>query len=242
MPEIDCPFTISEKEFVYFSAGDSTPVIIDAPHASGPPAYADEFTGNIADYVSCKTGAGQIVSLIPRNLADLNRKIDYRNGISVSAHRQHRDALYNILFRKDLLDSSSDVRKPLLYISLHGMTGYSLPRLGKVDIEIGTRHGMLCNYDTASWVKHNLQYKLKRHVVIDKKFVGDPCLCAHIHGEGPHKQYRGYGLNIHLIQLEISRDLRFNKLKEVCSALIDIVRLFRLLPLQSSIDGFEANC
>ena len=230
-----------QKECVYYSVGDDTPVVIDAPHAAGRPEVADELTGDIAEQVANYSGAGLVVSMISRDQADLNRNVDYENYFSVMAHRQHRDSLYGVFRGKDLLDGYSFVKKPVLYISLHGMKGYSLPGKGAIDVEVGTRHGMLCDESTSSWVAYNLQHQLKKTVVIDNKFIGSNALTTLIRGDGPSRRFDGYGVHLSVVQLELSRCLRFKHFTRTVDALIRLVQLFRAFTAQASLNQ-EANC
>jgi len=241
MLNIQVPLHVSQRDCVYYSIGDDTPVIIDAPHASGRPEVADERTGEIAEQVANMTGAGLVVSLIPRDEADLNRHCDFENYFSVMAHRQHRDSLYRIFGGKNLLNGYSHVSKPTLYISLHGMRGYSLPGKGAVDLEVGTRNGMLCDETTSSWIAYNLQHHLGKTVVIDNKFIGSSSLLTFIHGDGPSHRFEGYGVDLHVVQLELSRNLRFNNFQRTVDALINVVRLFRAYTCQIRHD-IESTC
>ena len=197
-------------DYVRYWPGDSrVQVVIDAPHCSGEPEEADERTMELSHDLAEVTGAGVIQSLIPRTLADLNRDIDFNNAASVQAHSQQRKALYNIIRHKNGINKQGEVDNCLLYISIHGMKNYLLSDLKPIDIELGTRWGALCDDNTAQYLKVILCNSGTYNVLLDNKFIGTRSLYWHINGDPRVPRYKGYGRNLKIIQVELSRDLRF---------------------------------
>ena len=197
-------------DYVRYWPGDSRiQVIIDAPHCSGEPNESDEKTLELSHDLAEVTGAGVIQSLIPRTLADLNRDIDFDNAVSVEAHVQQRKALHRILRHKNAINCKKEIDNCFFYISLHGMKNYYSADLKPIDIEIGTRWGALCDDDMASYVKLLLSETGSYNVLLNNKFVGTRSLYWHINGDPRVPSHKGYGRNLKMIQIELSRDLRF---------------------------------
>jgi len=184
-------------------------VIIDAPHCAGEPEEADERTMELSHDLAEVTGAGVIQSLVPRTLADLNRDIDFSNVASVQAHAQQRKALHHILRHKKALSRNGEVDDCFFYISIHGMRDRLSMDLVPIDIELGTRWGALCDGDMAKYLKVILSNSGAYNVLLDNHFVGTKCLCWHINGDPRVPSYKGYGRNLKVVQIELSRDLRF---------------------------------
>jgi len=197
-------------DYVRYWPGDSrVQVIIDAPHCAGSPDESDEKTLELSHDLAEVTGAGVIQCLIPRNLADLNRDIDFCNAVSVQAHAQQRKALYHILRHKNAINGAKEVNSCFLYISLHGMQYRLSADMVPIDIELGTRWGALCDKDTAQYLKVLLSNSGAYNVLLDNHFVGTKCLYWHINGDPRVPSYKGYGRNLKVVQIELSRDLRF---------------------------------
>jgi hypothetical protein len=197
-------------DYIRYWPGDSkVQVIIDAPHCSGEPNESDERTLELSHDLAEVTGAGVIQSLIPRTLADLNRDIDFNNYISVQAHAQQRRALHHIFKHKNVLRKNCEVDNYFLYISLHGMQDRLSADMVPIDIELGTRWGALCDKDTAQYLKAILGNSGTYNVLLDNKFVGTRSLYWHIDGDPRVPSYKGYGRNLKVVQVELSRDLRF---------------------------------
>ena len=197
-------------DYVRYWPGDSRiQVIIDAPHCAGEPNESDEKTLELSHDLAEVTGAGVIQSLIPRTLADLNREIDFSNVASVQAHAQQRKALYHILRHKNAIRKNCELDNYVLYISLHGMRDRLSTDLVPIDIELGTRWGALCDNDTAQYLKVILGCSGTYNVLLDNKFIGTRSLYWHINGDPSVPRYKGYGRNLKIVQVELSRDLRF---------------------------------
>jgi len=148
--------------------------------------------------------------LIPRSLADLNRDIDFNNAASVQAHAQQRKALCQILRHKNAINGAKKVTSCFLYISLHGMKNYFSADLVPIDIELGTRWGALCDDDMALYFKLLVREAGSYNALLNNKFVGTRSLYWHINGDPRVPAYKGYGRNLKVIQVELSRDLRFD--------------------------------
>jgi hypothetical protein len=198
-------------DYVRYWPGDSRiQVIIDAPHCAGTPDESDEKTLELSHDLAEVTGAGVIQSLVPRTLVDLNRDIDFNNVASVQAHAQQRKAFHHILRHKNSINGRGEIDSCFLYISLHGMKNYFSADLVPIDIELGTRWGALCDEDTSQYLKVILSYSETYNVLLDNKFVGTRSLYWHINGDPRIPSYKGYGQNLKVIQVELSRDLRFD--------------------------------
>jgi len=208
-------------------------VIIDAPHCAGTPDESDEKTLELSHDLAEVTGAGVIQSLIPRTLADLNREIDFNNGASVQAHAQQRKALHNILRHKDAINGQGEVDSCFLYISLHGMKNYFSADLKPIDVELGTRWGALCDDDMASYFKLLLSEVGSYNVLLNNKFVGTRSLNWHINGDPRVPSYKGYGRNLKMIQVELSRDIRFNYYNTTLQILAKAISLIQLEIIES---------
>jgi hypothetical protein len=197
-------------DYIRYWPGDSkVQVVIDAPHCSGEPNESDERTMELSHDLAEVTGAGVIQSLIPRSLADLNRDIDFNNAVSVQAHAQQRKALRHILRHKNSINGMGEIDSCFLYISLHGMKNYFSADLKPIDVELGTRWGALCDEDMAKYLKVLLSNSGTYNVLLDNHFVGTKCLYWHINGDPRVPSYKGYGRNLKVVQVELSRDLRF---------------------------------
>lgn len=197
-------------DYVRYWPGDSrVQVVIDAPHCSGTPDESDEKTLELSHDLAEVTGAGVIQSLIPRSLADLNRDIDFNNAASVQAHTQQRKAFHHILRHKNSINSRGEIDSCFLYISLHGMKNYFSADLVPIDIELGTRWGALCDDDMALYFKLLVSEAGSYNALLNYKFVGTRSLYWHINGDPRVPTYKGYGRNLKMIQVELSRDLRF---------------------------------
>lgn len=198
-------------DYVRYWTGDSHfQVIIDAPHCAGEPEEADERTMELSHDLAEVTGAGVIQSLIPRTLVDLNRDIDFSNAASVQAHAQQRKALHHILRHKKALSKKGEVDDFFFYISIHGMRDRLSTDLVSIDVELGTRWGALCDDDTAQYFKLLLSEDGGYNIFLNNKFVGTRSLYWHINGDPRVPRYKGYGRNLKIIQVELSRDLRFD--------------------------------
>lgn len=223
-------------DYVRYWPGDSrVHVIIDAPHCSGEPEEADEKTLELSHDLAEVTGAGVIQSLIPRTLADLNRDIDFNNAASVQAHAQQRKALYQILRHKNSINGAKEVTSCFLYISLHGMKNYYSDDLVPIDIELGTRWGALCDDDMALYFKLLVSEAGSYNALLNNKFVGTRSLYWHINGDPRVPAYKGYGRNLKVIQVELSRDLRFENYDTTLQILARAISLVQ----QEIIEGIK---
>lgn len=181
-----------KKEFVIYEIlEEGKKVFVDAPHAKSPDA--DQFTGEIAKAIAENLKIPYIISNVSRTTeADLNRDFGYDRPYQDEARRYYIDVI------KKIYDVS---KKPVLHMALHGMKdswGY--------DFIIGTKHGRICDLETAEKLKDLILTKAKKFdlnpkVTIDKIFPGDNSLISL--KDEIEKDYK-------IIQLEISRRFRTN--------------------------------
>ncbi|WP_428565646.1 MAG: hypothetical protein ACP59X_04900 [Solidesulfovibrio sp. DCME] len=211
-------------DYVRYWPGDSrVHVIIDAPHCSGEPNESDERTMELSHDLAEATGAGVIQALMPRTIADLNRDIDFSNVASVQAHAQQRKALYHILKHKNVLNTEGLADNCFLYVSLHGMKNGFSTDLKSIDIEIGTRWGALCEDSFADYLNLLLSDSGSNNVLLNNKFIGSKCLYWHINGDPRVPAYKGYGRNFKIVQIELSRALRFKYYDNIFRVLADCI-------------------
>lgn len=211
----------------FYLGGPTVPVVIDVPHGSGTPEESDENTMELSHKIAKRTGCGVIQCLIPRTVADLNRPINFQNEISVAANKEQREALRNILHFKNALTVTNEISNSFLYISLHGMKNILDENGREIDIEIGTRYGELCDEKICNLMTHYLRDNFNLNVIVNEKFIGSECLAYHIYGDPWVDNYPGYSHNLQIVQLELSRKLRFNKCEVAIGAITGIVDIMR---------------
>jgi len=190
-----------ETYYVRYHIGKTHPrVLVDAVHAKFPDGEVN--TGRLVDEVVDRADCSGIVARVSRKEADLNRPFTDENK---SALRHYRGAVYNILHEGHLLDDSLRTIRPFLHIALHGMHDI---RNGP-DIVLGTRKGRVCDPVICEWLSNLLEqdgYK----VAVDRIFPGSSGL-EYFRSGVRSKVFTGYGQNYHVVQLELSRELRRNR-------------------------------
>jgi len=95
--------------------------------------------------------------------------------------------------------------------------------LKSIDIEIGTRWGALCEDSFADYFNLLLSDSGNNNVLLNNKFIGSKCLYWHINGDPIVPQYKGYGRNLKVVQIELSRALRFKYYDNIFRVLADCI-------------------
>lgn len=149
--------------------------IIDALHAANP--NADLNTGKIVRSVIKKIDASGIISLVSRDLMDLNRPINNDNRLGILEYRR---IIRELLVSKEILNHDNSLKKRLLHISIHGMN-----KTRRTDFEIGTRNGESCNDDIKDWFCNGLK-TISPNIGVNNILIGDSSKAFHRLGDVDH--------------------------------------------------------
>jgi len=205
---------IFEREYIRYSLGAAmTPaVILDAPHGVGPsPLPHDVRTCELVEAVADRIGSPWIQSRVNRTFVDLNRWVDPVSWDCVCAHVEYRQAFRHILQHHDLLDETGRIGKPVLLLPIHGMRDLGDDEGIPIDIELGTRGGVLASLELGIWTRNWWAANSPWNPVLDNRFSGHASLSVHIHGgDRAFPGYLGYGEGLSIIQVEFSNTLRTN--------------------------------
>lgn len=205
------------KNIKHRVGGKAINAYIDAVHAFPP--TSDDYTNFIVEGVIRNTNCSGLVAITSRTIADLNRPINPQNQEAVL---EYRAAITEIVTRLELLDDNNEIQRPYLHIAVHGMKD----RPNK-DIEIGTRNGELCNSKVKSWFIDKMREKMDYRIVVDDVFVGDKSLSFHRYGDPSSINYKGFGENYNIFQVEISKQLRDNHLGKLIDMFSSIIEDFK---------------
>lgn len=157
-------------------------MVLDAPHAAGPDD--DPHTGEIVETAGWLADCHTIIAQVSRQVADLNRERDPDNADAVDAHRR---AMRDLLGGAGLLDAHGHLTQPVLHLSVYGMKDRGWA------VEIGTApyDGLeACSAGVRDWLHAVITDWLTAPgmpavgpVVTNKRFIGDPSLLCHRHGD-----------------------------------------------------------
>lgn len=147
---------------------------------------------------------------------DINRPRNKKNAPAID---EYRELIKNILISKRILDDNGHLTKNYLHLAIHGMSNDR-----KTDFEIGTRYGNSCNGEVKTWFIMKLK-KLSDNIGVDSIFPGNSSKSYHRNGDESNN-YKGYGDKFHTIQIEINRDWREKRQKELIDFFSKILESF----------------
>ncbi len=216
--EISKGTSLTELDYVAYKVGSSNVFAnVEAIHAKSP--NADLHTGSIVEETTRKSGASSIISLISRDLMDLNRP---RGRFNYPAVDEYRSVINEILVQKNLIDPSSKLKQPFLHISLHGMQND-----WKRDLEIGTGYGHYCSTSVKNWFVNKVS-EVTENYGVDDLFPGYTFRSVLRDGDlYTATDFIGFGPHYHAIQLEVSRAWRENYPEFLTSFLLNLVVTFQ---------------
>ncbi len=190
---------------------------VDAVHAQPP--KSDMKTGEIAEKVAERTGAGVIIATVSREEMDLNRPPNPQNQPAID---EYRAAIQRILESKNLLDKDSgSLTREYLHIALHGMKDD-----WGTNFEVGTLHGRSCKPSVLDWFIDQLKTAFSSAKIgVNGFFQGNGSKSYHRYGD-PHSAYPGYGERFNTIQLEICHEYRTDHQEKIVDFLCETVTSF----------------
>ena len=194
-------------EFVTFKRMVSN-VQVDCWHNCAPreELHVEDIVREVVGSVGCSS----VFANVSRVVADLNREVSEQNKEAILEYRE---------VLKGNLCLNGYLKRPYLLIVLHGMKN----REGK-DVEIGTREGELARPEVVEWFVGRMKEKFSESkVVVDDEFKGPSILKHYRHG---NDFFEGFGENLNIFQVELSRDLRENSREEVVEKIVEVVGEF----------------
>jgi len=195
---------MEKRKYINLNIGDQRfNCHIDAVHATNPDA--DLFTGKIVKNVIEINNFSGIISAISRTIMDLNRPRDNSNAPAIDEFRQ---AIKEILESKQIIDKDNKLTKNYLQLAIHGMKDSH-----NIEFAIGTKNGLTCSQEVIDWFVVKLKTITTKYVV-NEIFNGDISKSFHRNGN-KNSNYQGYGNKFNTIQIEINRNWRENKQKDL---------------------------
>jgi hypothetical protein len=174
------------------------------------PPKSELFIENITKQISILSNSSSIISNVSRTDADLNRIINENNKQAIF---QYREILTKIILEKP------NQTTPHLHIIIHGMKN----RENK-DIEIGTRNNTLASPQITTWFINQIKQNFKEFkIATDEEFIGSQILQHHKDGDEYHK---GFGNNLNIFQIELSRTLREEHSQLIINTFVKIAKEF----------------
>lgn len=174
-------------------------VIVEATHAR------DEYlTAKIARAATFG-GPALIEATQKRKEADLNRPLSTEN---LAAYEEYFQRLLSIVDHED-----GELKRPFLHLLIHGMADCP----DRPDIELGTRHGRLCQKEVRRFVmKHFVLFgeELDLEVGLDEELWGEG-FKEMLRRRNPKQGYYGLGPLYNVVQVEIGRSAREDYHEEI---------------------------
>lgn len=195
------------KKFVRYKAIASN-CQVDCFHNVSP--GKELYVREIVERISDKLGCSCVVSLVSRDVADLNREISLRNRGAVVE--------YHEILKKNFLNRKNP-KKPYLLIVVHGMKDRN-----HKDIEIGTGNGVLADARILDWFVSEMKTEFSEfRVVVDEEFSGEKSLRQHRIG---NEEFNGLGNGLNIFQVELSYSVRENFRDRIVEGIVRVLSGF----------------
>ena len=206
---------MKKKNYVVYNIGEKNFCShLDAIHSQNP--KSDQYTGEIVNDVIDRINASGIIATISRTKMDLNRPRCTSNALAID---EFRETINEIVKSKEILSPDKTLTKNYLHLAIHGMKDTR-----GTEFEVGTLHGTSCSPEISEWFISKLS-GISKNFGLDKVFPGDSSKSYHRYGD-PSSSYIGYGNKFHTIQVEINRNWRKNKKKELVDFLSELIANF----------------
>ncbi len=181
-------------------------------------------TAPMAHYIGYLLKSPTILALHSRNYCDLNRRATAQKTvdgvlntqIQKAAKKEYTSILTAILNEYTTLGV---LNRPVLILSIHGMKD----RLNR-GIDIGSGMGKSANLEVAGWFQNALSQALLKQGIKTKIHLDDGFTGANQLKILRKPEY--FGSNLHILQIEISRDLRINYFFQLTLILAQILKNF----------------